>query len=204
MQSLRIHERLKALDIELSPAGAPAAAYVMSAQSGNLVYLSGHIAKKNGKVWVGKLGATMSTVEGRAAARAVAIDLLSTLQAHTGDLNRVKRIVKVVSLVNSTPDFTDQHLVTNGASELFADVFGDVGRHARSHSVSHRFRWGPAWKSKSASNWTDKTLGPPASPGRRTKPLQAGEHPSGGYRQQHNIQRDRSMTGGRQPSERGH
>lgn len=132
MQSHDIHQRLKALDIELSPAGAPAAAYVMSAQSGNLVYLSGPIAKKNGNVWVGKLGATMSTDEGRAAARAVAIDLLSTLQAHTGDLNRVKRIVKVMSLVNSTPDFTGQHLVTNGASELFVDVFGEAGKHARS------------------------------------------------------------------------
>ncbi|MDW3688747.1 RidA family protein [Cupriavidus sp. CV2] len=121
MQSHDIHQRLKALDIELSPAGAPAAAYVMSAQSGNLVYLSGHIAKKNGNVWVGKLGATMSTDEGRAAARAVAIDLLSTLQAHTGDLNRVKRIVKVMSLVNSTPDFTEHHLVTNGASELIGN-----------------------------------------------------------------------------------
>lgn len=132
MTQSNIHERLKALDIALSPASAPAAAYVMSAQSGNLVFLSGHIAKKNATVWQGKLGESMSTDEGRAAARAVAIDLLSTLHAHTGDLNRVARIVKVVSLVNSTADFTDHHLVTNGASELFTDVFGDAGKHARS------------------------------------------------------------------------
>ncbi|MGN5479774.1 RidA family protein [Cupriavidus basilensis] len=132
MQSHRIHERLKALDIELSPAGAPAAAYVMSAQSGNLVYLSGHIAKKNGKVWVGQLGATMSTDEDALRPAPSRSIWLSTLQAHTGDLNRVKRIVKVMSLVNSTPDFTEQHLVTNGASELFVDVFGDAGKHARS------------------------------------------------------------------------
>jgi enamine deaminase RidA (YjgF/YER057c/UK114 family) len=129
---MNVYDKLKALDIVLPAVGAPAAAYVMSAQSGNLVHLSGHIAKRNGGIWVGKLGATMTTEEGRAAARQVAIDLLATLHAHTGDLNRVTRIVKLVSLVNSTPDFTEQHLVTNGASELLAEVFGDRGRHARS------------------------------------------------------------------------
>lgn len=104
----------------------------MSAQSGNVVYLSGHIAKQDGKVWTGKLGETLTTEEGYAAARSTAIDLLATLQAHVGDLNRVTRIVKVLSLVNSTSSFTEQHLVTNGASELFAEVFGDKGKHARS------------------------------------------------------------------------
>ena len=104
----------------------------MSAQSGNVVYLSGHIAKQDGKVWTGKLGETLTTEEGYAAARSTAIDLLATLQAHVGDLNRVTRIVKVLSLVNSTSRFTEQHLVTNGASELFAEVFGDKGKHARS------------------------------------------------------------------------
>jgi enamine deaminase RidA (YjgF/YER057c/UK114 family) len=74
----------------------------------------------------------MTTDEGKAAARSIAIDLLATLHAHTGDLNRVKRIVKVMSLVNSTLEFTEQHLVTNGASELFGEVFGDAGKHARS------------------------------------------------------------------------
>jgi enamine deaminase RidA (YjgF/YER057c/UK114 family) len=127
-----VYDKLKELGIELPTAGAPAAAYVMSAQSGNTVYLSGHIAKKDGKVWAGKLGATLTTDEGRAAARAVAIDLIATLHAHVGDLNRVTRIVKVMSLVNSTLDFTEQHLVTNGASELLADVFGERGKHARS------------------------------------------------------------------------
>ncbi|MEK6424832.1 MAG: RidA family protein [Burkholderia gladioli] len=127
-----VYDKLKALGIELPNAGAPAAAYVMSAQSGNTVYLSGHIAKKDGKVWAGKLGADLSTDDGKVAARNVAIDLLATLHAHTGDLNRVKRIVKLMSLVNSTLEFTEQHLVTNGASELIADVFGDAGKHARS------------------------------------------------------------------------
>jgi enamine deaminase RidA (YjgF/YER057c/UK114 family) len=74
----------------------------------------------------------MSTEEGQKAARAIAIDLLATLHAFTGDLNRVKRIVKVMSLVNSTLEFTEQHIVTNGASEFFVDVFGEAGKHARS------------------------------------------------------------------------
>jgi enamine deaminase RidA (YjgF/YER057c/UK114 family) len=132
MADTNVYDKLKALGIELPSAGAPAAAYVMSAQSGKTVYLSGHIAKKDGKAWVGKLGDSLSTEEGKVAARSIAIDLLATLHAHVGDLNRVTRIVKVMSLVNSTLDFTEQHLVTNGASELIADVFGERGKHARS------------------------------------------------------------------------
>jgi len=132
MAQQNIYDRLKELDIELPSVSAPAAAYVMSAQSGNTIYLSGHIAKKDGKVWAAKLGDTLTTEEGRVAARSIAIDLLATLHAHVGDLNRVTRIVKVTSLVNSTPDFIEQHLVTNGASQLFADVFGERGKHARS------------------------------------------------------------------------
>ncbi|WP_175728330.1 RidA family protein [Burkholderia ambifaria] len=127
-----VYDKLKSLGIELPTAGAPAAAYVMSAQSGNTVYLSGHIAKKDGKVWAGKLGADLQTEDGKAAARSIAIDLLATLHMHTGDLNKVTRIVKLMSLVNSTLDFTEQHVVTNGASELIAEVFGDAGKHARS------------------------------------------------------------------------
>ena len=130
---MSFYEKLKALNIELPAVAAPAAAYVMYMQSGNTMYLSGHIAKKDGKPWVGQLGKNMTTEEGKQAARAVAIDLMATLQAACGgDLNRVKRIVKVMSLVNSTADFTEQHLVTNGASELFGEVFGEQGKHARS------------------------------------------------------------------------
>ncbi|MGY6255458.1 RidA family protein [Paraburkholderia caledonica] len=132
MAQTNVYDKLKELGIELPNAGAPAAAYVMSAQSRNTVYLSGHIAKKDGKVWAGKLGAELSTEDGKAAARSIAIDLLATLHAHVGDLNRVTRIVKLMSLVNSTHEFTEQHLVTNGASELVADVFGERGKHARS------------------------------------------------------------------------
>jgi enamine deaminase RidA (YjgF/YER057c/UK114 family) len=132
MAQVNVYDKLKELGIELPTAGAPAAAYVMSAQSGNTVYLSGHIAKKDGKVWAGKLGDTLATEEGRAAARSIAIDLMATLHTHVGDLNKVTRIVKVMSLVNSTLDFTEQHLITNGASELIADVFGERSKHARS------------------------------------------------------------------------
>ncbi|MDG0025965.1 RidA family protein [Trinickia sp. Y13] len=132
MANLNVYDKLKELSIELPPVAAPAAAYVMCVQTGNTVFLSGHIAKKDGKPWVGKLGANMTTEEGKVAARSVAVDLMATLHAHLGDLNRVKRIVKVMSLVNSTLEFTEQHLVTNGASELFGDVFGDAGKHARS------------------------------------------------------------------------
>ena len=101
-------------------------------QSGKLIFLSGHIAKRDGQVWVGQLGKTMTTAEGQQAARAVAIDLLGTLNAAAGGLENVERIVKVMSLVNSTSEFTEQHLVTNGCSELFAEVLGEAGRHARS------------------------------------------------------------------------
>lgn len=129
---MSVYDRLKALNIELPPVATPAAAYLPFVQSGPLVFLSGHIAKKNGQPWVGQLGLTMDTAEGQAAARAIAIDLMGTLQAAVGDLNRVRRIVKLMSLVNSTPTFTEQHLVTNGASELLGQVFGERGTHARS------------------------------------------------------------------------
>ncbi|HSV84053.1 MAG TPA: RidA family protein [Ramlibacter sp.] len=129
---MSIYDKLKQLNITLPAVATPAAAYVPFVRTGNLVFLSGHIARKEGKPWVGQLGKTMQTEEGKQAARAIAIELLGTLQAAVGDLNQVKRIVKVMSLVNSTADFTEQHLVTNGASELLGEVFGDKGAHARS------------------------------------------------------------------------
>ncbi len=132
MSTSPIYDKLKALDITLPPVATPAAAYLPFVQTGQLVFLSGHIAKKDGKAWVGQLGKTMTTDEGKAAARAIAIDLMGTLHAAVGDLGKVKRIVKLMSLVNSTGDFTEQHLVTNGASELLAEVFGPAGTHARS------------------------------------------------------------------------
>jgi enamine deaminase RidA (YjgF/YER057c/UK114 family) len=127
-----VYARLKALGITLPPVATPAAAYVPFVRSGDLVFLSGHIAKRDGKAWVGQLGLDVDTATGKQAARAVAIDLLGTLHAAVGDLNRVVRIVKVMSLVSSTPTFTEQHLVTNGCSELLGEVFADRGTHARS------------------------------------------------------------------------
>jgi len=131
---MSVQDRLQSLGITLPPLAVPAAAYVPFVRTGNLIFISGHIAKQDGKPWVGQLGLTMGTEEGKAAARAIAIDLLGTLQAALdGDLGRVTRIVKVMSLVNSTPSFTEQHLVTNGCSELLGEVFGPaIGAHARS------------------------------------------------------------------------
>ncbi len=130
---MSVYDKLTALNITLPPVSVPAAAYLPYVQTGNLVFLSGHIARQDGKPWVGQLGKTMGTEGGNLPARAIAIDLMGTLQAAAGgDLNRVVRIVKLVSLVNSTADFTEHHLVTNGASELLAEVFGERGTHARS------------------------------------------------------------------------
>jgi enamine deaminase RidA (YjgF/YER057c/UK114 family) len=129
---MSVNDKLKELGITLPPVRTPAAAYVPYVRSGNLVFLSGHVAKKDGKSWVGQLGKNMNTEEGKAAARAIAIDLMGTLDAAAGGLDKVKRIVKLMGLVNSTGEFTEHHLVVNGASELFAQVFGDKGAHARS------------------------------------------------------------------------
>jgi enamine deaminase RidA (YjgF/YER057c/UK114 family) len=100
-------------------------------RSGKLLFISGHIAKIDGKPWVGQLGRELSTEQGKDAARRVAIDLLGTLHGALGDLEKVRRILKLLVLVNSDPSFTEQHLVANGASELLVEVFGDEGKHAR-------------------------------------------------------------------------
>ncbi|KNZ30712.1 MAG: L-PSP family endoribonuclease [Methylibium sp. NZG] len=129
---MSVYDQLKALAIELPPLAVPAAAYVPFVRTGNLLFISGHIAKRDGKAWVGQLGRDMDTAMGKRAARSVAIDLMGTLHVAAGNLNRISRIVKVMSLVNSAPDYTEHHLVTNGCSELLAEVFGDKGAHARS------------------------------------------------------------------------
>ena len=127
-----ISQKLSDLGITLVSPGAPAAAYVMAVTTGHQVFLSGHIAKRDGKPWIGKLGLDMDTATGQMAARSIAIDLLSTLNSHLGSLDRVRRVVKVMGLVNSTPEFTEQHLVMNGCSELIVEVFCEIGKHARS------------------------------------------------------------------------
>lgn len=126
------YKKLSALSITLPDLTPPVAAFVPFVRSGNLLFLSGHIAKKDGKPWTGQLGAALGTADGKEAARAIAIDLMGTLHAATGNLDSIKRIVKLLVLVNSTPAFTEQHLVANGASELFAEIFGERGQHARS------------------------------------------------------------------------
>ena len=130
---MSVYDKLKALGISLPEVAQPVAAFSPFVRSGNLIFVSGHIAKKEGKPWTGKLGTHLSTAQGKEAAREVAIQLLGTLHAATGDLNKLSRIVKLMVLVNSEPDFTEQHLVTNGASELIGEVFGaERGAHARS------------------------------------------------------------------------
>lgn len=128
--------KLKELGITLPPVATPAAAYVPFVRTGNLVFISGNIARKDGQAWVGQLGLTMETAEAKEAARSCAIALMATLQsaceADGKTLDDVKRIVKVLSLVNSSPTYTEQHLVTNGCSELLGQVFGAAGQHARS------------------------------------------------------------------------
>jgi enamine deaminase RidA (YjgF/YER057c/UK114 family) len=128
---MNVYDTLAERGLQLPGARVPSALYEPFAIAGQLVFLSGHTARQNGKPWVGQLGTTMATEEGQRAARSVAIDLLGTLQAAVADLNRVARIVKLMALVNSSPTFTEHHLVANGASELLAGLFGTSG-HARS------------------------------------------------------------------------
>jgi len=126
------YDKLSALGISLPPVTPPAAAFLPFVRTGNLLFISGHIAKKDGQPWTGKLGADLTTAQGKEAARDIAIQLMGTLHAAIGDLNQIAGIVKLLVLVNSTPTFTEQHLVANGASELLAEIFGDSGKHARS------------------------------------------------------------------------
>jgi enamine deaminase RidA (YjgF/YER057c/UK114 family) len=129
---MSVYDKLSALGISLAPVAPPAAAFLPSVRTGNLLFVSGHIAKKEGQPWTGKLGADLTTAQGKEAAREIAIQLLGTLHAATGDLNQIARIVKLLVLVNSTPSFTEEHLVANGASELLGELFGESGKHARS------------------------------------------------------------------------
>jgi len=128
-----IERRLAALNIVLPEATAPAANYVPYVASGNLLYLSGQLPMKDGKLaCVGKLGGELAIEDGYAGARLCAINLMVQIKAAVGDLARVRRIVRLGGFVNSTPSFVDQPKVINGASDLFVEVFGDAGRHARS------------------------------------------------------------------------
>ena len=128
-----IAARLEALGITLPEAPAPAANYVPFVVSGNIVYISGQISQGADGLIKGRLGETMDVAAGAAAARASAISILAQARAACGgDLDRVARVLKLTGFVNSTPDFTDQPKVINGASDFLVEVLGDAGRHARS------------------------------------------------------------------------
>jgi len=127
-----VEQRIKDLGITLSEPAPPVANFVHAVTSGNLVFLAGHGPLRDDGTWMlGTVGRNIGIDEGRAAARLTAISLLSSLKAEIGDLNRVKRIVKVHGMVNSDPSFTDQPKVMNGCSDLLVEIFGDRGKHAR-------------------------------------------------------------------------
>jgi enamine deaminase RidA (YjgF/YER057c/UK114 family) len=123
-------KNLKDLNITLPEPVQPVASYVRWAQTGNLLFISG--TGPGDETQRGKLGSTMSVEEGYAAAREVGLQILATARAALGDLDRVTRVVKVLGMVNCTPDFGDQPKVINGCSDLLIEVFGEAGRHTRS------------------------------------------------------------------------
>lgn len=127
-----VEQRLAELGISLEAPGAPGANYVPVVRSGNLAFVSGQVSLADGVAHKGKLGAGIELEAGRTAARACAISLFNQLSANLGGLDAVARFVKLTGFVNCVPDFTDIHLVINGASDLIVDVYGDRGRHARS------------------------------------------------------------------------
>ena len=130
---MNAENKLKELGLELPPAAKPVANYVSAVRTGNLVYLSGHGPLRNdGTMITGKVGADLTPEEGYEAARRVALGLLGSLKAEIGNLDKVRRVVKLLGMVNCTPDFIDQPKVINGASDLLVKVFGDKGKHARS------------------------------------------------------------------------
>jgi enamine deaminase RidA (YjgF/YER057c/UK114 family) len=126
-------ERLAAMGLSVPEVAKPVAAYIPAVRSGNHVYTSGQLPMREGQlITTGKVGGEVSPEEAVECAKQCALNAIAAVRAEVGDLAQVKRIVKVVAFVASTPDFTGQPGVANGASELFGEVFGDAGRHARS------------------------------------------------------------------------
>ena len=132
------------------------AAFVPFVRTGNVIYVSGRVAKKDGKPWAGKLGENITIEEGKQAARDIAIELIATLQAAVGDLNKITRIVKLVVLVNSAPHFTESHVVANGASDLFLEVFGERGMHARTSHGGAEIPFGACVEIELIAEFTDR------------------------------------------------
>lgn len=130
---MNIDDRLKELEIIIPEAPTPAAVYIPAQQTGNLIYTSGQDCKKDGKLlYEGKVGSDLSIEQGQEAARQTIINCLAVIKGHIGDLNKVKKIVKMLGFVNSAPGFVEQPYVINGASELLEEIFGEKGKHARS------------------------------------------------------------------------
>lgn len=128
-----IDERLHAAGVALPEAAAPAANYVPWVRTGNLVFTAGQLPLRDGKLTAtGLLGRDLATSEGAEVARQCAINILSQLKAAVGDLEKIEKIVKISVFVASTPDFVEQHLVANGASNFLVEILGDAGKHARS------------------------------------------------------------------------
>jgi len=126
-----VYSKLSAIGVSLPPVTPSVASFLPFVRTGRLIFVSGHIARRNGEPWVGRLGEQITVADGQSAARGIAIELLAALHAATSDLDSITRIVKLLVLVNSAPTFTEPHLVANGASELLNQVFGDRGPHAR-------------------------------------------------------------------------
>jgi enamine deaminase RidA (YjgF/YER057c/UK114 family) len=128
--SVRVEARLKELGIELPEPVRPVANYVRSVQTGNLLFISG--TGPSDSAPSGKVGVDLSIEQAYAVAREVGLQIIATIKDAVGDLDRVTRVVKVLGMVNSAPDFGDQPKVINGCSDLLVEVFGDAGRHTRS------------------------------------------------------------------------
>jgi enamine deaminase RidA (YjgF/YER057c/UK114 family) len=127
-----VEDRLADLGIALAETAAPVANYVLARRSGNLLYVSGHLGKRDGKLVRGKVGAEVSRDDAYQLARGAAIDIIATVRAELQSLDRVRQVVKLTGFVNSAPDFTEQSSVINGASDLLVEAFGERGKHARS------------------------------------------------------------------------
>lgn len=128
----KIEARLKSLKIELPKAAAPVANYVPCVQAGNILFVSGQVTAWNGEYkFIGKVGKDFAIEQAREAARLCALNIIAQVRAHLGDLDRVKRVCQVHGFVNAVPDFKDHPKVVNGASDLFVEVFGEAGKHAR-------------------------------------------------------------------------
>lgn len=128
-----IEQKLTGMGLTLSVPTKPVANYVKAVRTGNLLFLAGHVSTRaDGSAITGKLGKDLTVEQGYEAAKATTLSLLTTLKAELGNLDRIRRIVKVTGLVNSTPDFPDQPKVINGCSDLLVALFGERGKHARS------------------------------------------------------------------------